>query len=170
MTSRTHHPALWRAASGAPFLLTLPATGAYDDRGTFTGHMRSLSVGLDWYPNRHAIVRSALIYRGCADNVVLDDGTVHDEFGVLLEVQLHFWPEANWLRCRAGQQSYPRGHSGLSGDPSSSPKVQNGRVGSPVEFPGSPGRRVAAHSTHHGSSNRRHDGAGFGVLPRSVLA
>jgi len=67
-------------------------TLGFADPGTFTDRIRGISLGLDWYPNLnlHAIVRSALIYNDYADTVVLDDGAVSDEFGVLVEVQLHF--------------------------------------------------------------------------------
>jgi phosphate-selective porin len=62
----------------------------FAEPGTFTDRIRGISLGLDWYPNRHAIVRSALIYNDYADTVTLDDGSVSNELGVLVEVQLHF--------------------------------------------------------------------------------
>lgn len=58
--------------------------------GTFTDRIRSASVALNWYPNRHGIVRTALIYSDYGAEVALDGGTADDEVSVLMEVQMHF--------------------------------------------------------------------------------
>ena len=57
--------------------------------GTFTDRIRTLSLGLNWIPNRHAIVRTALVHSDYGDRVTLDAGSDDAELGLLVEVQLH---------------------------------------------------------------------------------
>ncbi len=65
-------------------------TPGWVDPGTFTGRIRTLSVGLNWIPNRHAIVRNALVLSRYDDVVSLDGGSTDHEEALLVEFQLHF--------------------------------------------------------------------------------
>jgi len=58
--------------------------------GTFTDRILSVSLGLNWIPNRHAIVRTCVVYNDYADEVALDSGTSDGEVGLLVEWQSHF--------------------------------------------------------------------------------
>jgi phosphate-selective porin len=58
--------------------------------GAFTDRIRSASLGLNWIPNRHVVVRNALVYSAYADEVAVDTGSADRELGFLVELQLHF--------------------------------------------------------------------------------
>jgi phosphate-selective porin OprO/OprP len=58
--------------------------------GAFTDRIRSASLGLNWIPNRHLILRNALVYSAYEDDVALDTGSADSELGLLVELQLHF--------------------------------------------------------------------------------
>jgi phosphate-selective porin len=58
--------------------------------GTYTDRISSLSLGLNWIPNEHAILRTAWVQSLYADEVALDRGATDREGALLIEVQLHF--------------------------------------------------------------------------------
>lgn len=58
--------------------------------GTFTEHIRTASLGLDWVPNEHVILRHALVHTWYDDTVQLDDGRASSENAFLVELQLSF--------------------------------------------------------------------------------
>ncbi len=58
--------------------------------GTFTGRIQSASLGLNWVPNAHAIVRTAVVGSFYDDEVVIDGEPADHEETLLVEFQLHF--------------------------------------------------------------------------------
>lgn len=58
--------------------------------GTFTESIQALELGLDWIPNRHAIVRAALVRSEYGDEVIVGADTEDGATALLLELQLHF--------------------------------------------------------------------------------
>jgi phosphate-selective porin OprO/OprP len=58
--------------------------------GTYTGNIRSASLGLNWVLNRHVILRHAYVHSFYADAVTAGGRTQDDEGALLLELQLHF--------------------------------------------------------------------------------
>jgi phosphate-selective porin OprO/OprP len=62
----------------------------WTEPGTFTDRIRTYSLGLNWIPNRHAILRNALVLTHYADEVELDEGATDREAALLVEFQLHF--------------------------------------------------------------------------------
>ncbi|MDA1265316.1 MAG: porin, partial [Planctomycetota bacterium] len=58
--------------------------------GRFTDELRSASIGLNWIPNGHIIVRHALILSDYGQPVMLDRGLGDDEVSLMIEFQLHF--------------------------------------------------------------------------------
>jgi phosphate-selective porin OprO/OprP len=66
------------------------AAPGWTEPGTFTDRIRTFSLGLNWIPNRHVIVRNALVLTRYADEVALDEGATDREAAFLLEFQLHF--------------------------------------------------------------------------------
>ncbi|MCP3915849.1 MAG: hypothetical protein GY711_09855 [bacterium] len=58
--------------------------------GTFTDAIEGISLGVNWIPNEHTIVRNALILSKYEDDVRLDQGVDDEETAFLIEVQLHF--------------------------------------------------------------------------------
>ncbi len=58
--------------------------------GRSTDQIRSASLGLNWVPNRHAIVRHALIWSEYGDPIDLGSGTSDEELALVVEFQLHF--------------------------------------------------------------------------------
>jgi phosphate-selective porin OprO/OprP len=60
------------------------------EAGTYTSHIRTLSLGLDWVPNEFVIVRNAWLHSWYSQAVVLDDGSSDSEDAFVLELQLSF--------------------------------------------------------------------------------
>jgi phosphate-selective porin len=58
--------------------------------GTFTDSIDSISLGLNWVPNNHAIVRHSLVRSSYDDSVSLGSGSSDGETALLIEFQLHF--------------------------------------------------------------------------------
>ncbi len=58
--------------------------------GAFTDRIHSASLGLNWIPNEHAIVRNSIVYSIYDDDVLLDEGNDDRELGALIELQFHF--------------------------------------------------------------------------------
>lgn len=58
--------------------------------GTFTDRIQTASLGLDWIPNTHSIVRTALLGSFYADEVQLDTESDDHELTLLVEFQLHY--------------------------------------------------------------------------------
>jgi len=58
--------------------------------GSFTEKIRTGSVGLNWIPNTHAIVRTAVVGTFYEGDVRLDTGSGDREAALLVELQLHF--------------------------------------------------------------------------------
>ena len=58
--------------------------------GTFTDQIQTGSVGLNWIPNAHAIVRTAVVGSFYEGDVRLDTGSGDREAALLVEFQLHF--------------------------------------------------------------------------------
>ena len=60
------------------------------ETGTITDRVDSYSLGLNWVPNRHMIVRHSLIHSRYDDRIRMDSGETDSETTFLVEVQLHF--------------------------------------------------------------------------------
>lgn len=58
--------------------------------GTFTDRIRSAELGLDWIPNRHAILRAALVRSEYDDAIDVNGRATSGENALLFELQLHF--------------------------------------------------------------------------------
>jgi phosphate-selective porin OprO/OprP len=58
--------------------------------GKFTSRIETASVGLNWIPNAHSILRTALVGSFYEDEVRLDTGSGDREAALLVEFQLHF--------------------------------------------------------------------------------
>ena len=58
--------------------------------GTFTDRIRSVELGLDWIPNRNAILRAALVRSDYGERITSGAGTSNGENALLFELQLHF--------------------------------------------------------------------------------
>jgi phosphate-selective porin len=58
--------------------------------GTFTDHIRTASLGLDWVPNEHVILRQALVHTWYSNDVELDHGSASSEDALMIELQLSF--------------------------------------------------------------------------------
>ncbi|NOT30125.1 MAG: hypothetical protein HOP15_06730 [Planctomycetes bacterium] len=58
--------------------------------GNFTDQIQTGSVGLDWIPNAHAILRAAVVGSYYEGDVRLDTGSGDREAALLLEFQLHY--------------------------------------------------------------------------------
>ena len=58
--------------------------------GTFTDQIQTGSVALNWIPNAHAIVRTAVVGSFYEGDVQLDTGSGDREAALLVEFQLHF--------------------------------------------------------------------------------
>jgi phosphate-selective porin OprO/OprP len=65
-------------------------SAGFVEPGTFTHHIRTLSLGLDWVPNEFVIARSAWLHSWYSESVALDDGSSDSEDAVVLELQLSF--------------------------------------------------------------------------------
>jgi phosphate-selective porin OprO/OprP len=66
------------------------AAAGFVEPNTFTRHIRTLSLGLDWVPNEFVIARSAWMHSWYSEDVVLDRGSSDSEDAVVLELQLSF--------------------------------------------------------------------------------
>lgn len=64
--------------------------GAFTLPGEFTERIDSTSLGLNWVPNDHAILRHALIWSRYDDELALGDGSDDGELSLVIELQLHF--------------------------------------------------------------------------------
>ena len=58
--------------------------------GTFTDHIRTASLGLDWVPNENVILRCAILHTWYSDTVQLDHGSARSEDALIIELQLDF--------------------------------------------------------------------------------
>jgi phosphate-selective porin OprO/OprP len=58
--------------------------------GSFTDQIQTGSLALNWVPNQHAIVRTALVGSFYEGDVRLDTGSGDREAALLLELQLHY--------------------------------------------------------------------------------
>ena len=58
--------------------------------GRFTTHIRSVSVGLNWVINQHALVRHAYVHSFYSDDVLLGSSLHDNEGALMIEWQLHF--------------------------------------------------------------------------------
>jgi phosphate-selective porin OprO/OprP len=58
--------------------------------GTFTDHIRTASLGLDWVPNEHVILRNALVHTWYSNEVELDKGGAKSEDALMIELQFDF--------------------------------------------------------------------------------
>lgn len=58
--------------------------------GTFSDSIDSVSLGLNWIPNSHMIVRNAWTHSWYGDTVSVNGGQVDDEGMFTVELQLHF--------------------------------------------------------------------------------
>lgn len=58
--------------------------------GSFTDQVHTGSVGLNWTPNRHAIVRTAVVGSFYEGDIQLDTGSGDREAALLVEFQLHY--------------------------------------------------------------------------------
>jgi phosphate-selective porin OprO/OprP len=66
------------------------AGGGFTAPGRFTEHIRSLSLGLNWIPNDHVIVRHAWVQSFYSDDVLLGGELHGDEGALMIEWQVHF--------------------------------------------------------------------------------
>lgn len=78
------------AARASTLSIDRDLAGVFVPREEFTAGIDSLSVGLNWVPNEHAIVRHTLIWSRYDDEVRLDRGSDDEELAFLIELQLHF--------------------------------------------------------------------------------
>lgn len=67
----------------------LPEEG-FTDPNRFTEHIRSVSLGLDWFLNEHILIRHAYIHSFYSDHVLLGDNLKDNEGSLMIEWQLHF--------------------------------------------------------------------------------
>ncbi|MFT4540310.1 MAG: phosphate-selective porin [Planctomycetota bacterium] len=58
--------------------------------GQFTDRIDSYSLGLNWIPSEHLIIRNSVVHSRYANDVVLDNGATDSETSVIIEVQMHF--------------------------------------------------------------------------------
>jgi len=58
--------------------------------GQFTDRIETWSLALNWFPNRHVILRNALVWSDFADRIALPDGGADAELSFVTEVQMHF--------------------------------------------------------------------------------
>jgi len=58
--------------------------------GSFTDQVQTGSVGLNWTPNRHAIVRTSVVGSFYEGDIRLDTGSGDREAALLVEFQLHY--------------------------------------------------------------------------------
>jgi phosphate-selective porin len=58
--------------------------------GSFTDQVQTGSVGLNWTPSRHAIVRTAVVGSFYEGDIPLDTGSGDREAALLVEFQLHY--------------------------------------------------------------------------------
>jgi phosphate-selective porin OprO/OprP len=58
--------------------------------GSFTDQVQTGSVGLNWIPNAHAIVRTAVVGSFYEGDIQLDTGSGDREAALLVEFQLHY--------------------------------------------------------------------------------
>ena len=58
--------------------------------GSFTDQVHTGSVGLNWTPNRHSIVRTAVVGSFYEGDILLDTGSGDREAALLVEFQLHY--------------------------------------------------------------------------------
>jgi phosphate-selective porin OprO/OprP len=65
-------------------------TAGFAMPGTFTDHIRTASLGLDWVPSEHVILRNALVHTWYSNDVDLDRGSARSEDALMIELQLSF--------------------------------------------------------------------------------
>jgi phosphate-selective porin len=58
--------------------------------GAFTDHIRNVSLGLNWIPNTHTIVRSSVVHSMYDRPVAVGAGTDDRETALMVELQFHF--------------------------------------------------------------------------------
>jgi phosphate-selective porin len=58
--------------------------------GTFTPEIKTASLALNWIPNRHAIVRHALVWSDYHQKVFVGGDSTDGELAFVIETQLHF--------------------------------------------------------------------------------
>jgi phosphate-selective porin len=58
--------------------------------GSFTDQVQTGSLGLNWTPNRHALVRTAVVGSFYGGDIRLDTGSGDREAALLVEFQLHY--------------------------------------------------------------------------------
>jgi phosphate-selective porin OprO/OprP len=66
------------------------ASAGFAQPGTFTDRIRTASIGLDWVPNRHVMLRNALVHTWYSNDVLLDSGSAGFENSLMIELQLDF--------------------------------------------------------------------------------
>jgi phosphate-selective porin OprO/OprP len=58
--------------------------------GAFTDHIRNVSLGLNWIPNTHTIVRTSVVHSMYDRPIATAGGTDDRESALMVEVQFHF--------------------------------------------------------------------------------
>jgi len=66
------------------------ANAGFVEPGTYTEHIRTFSLGLDWVPNEFVIVRNAWLHSWYSESVALDNGSADSQDAFVLELQLSF--------------------------------------------------------------------------------
>ena len=66
------------------------ALAAFAEDGPGPGRVRTLSLGLNWIPNEHAVLRNALVFSDYDQALSLDGAEEGSELALLIEFQLHF--------------------------------------------------------------------------------
>lgn len=66
------------------------ASAGFVEPGTYTHHIRTFSLGLDWVPNEFVIVRNAWMHTTFSQEVALDRGRAQSQDAYVLELQLSF--------------------------------------------------------------------------------
>jgi phosphate-selective porin len=66
------------------------ANAGFVEPGTWTHHIRTFSLGVDWVPNEFVIVRNAWLHSWYTETVALDRGSADSQDAFVLELQLSF--------------------------------------------------------------------------------
>jgi phosphate-selective porin OprO/OprP len=65
-------------------------SAGFVEPGTYTHHIRTFSLGLDWVPNEFVILRNAWLHSSYSQDVVLDNGSADSQDAFVVELQLSF--------------------------------------------------------------------------------
>ncbi len=65
-------------------------SGGYVAPGTFTDSIRTITLGLNWVPNEHVILRNSLSHTWYSDEVQFANGSAREENALIVELQFSF--------------------------------------------------------------------------------